>query len=348
MTPFEAPDFDAHESVHFFADAKTGLRALIAIHSTVLGPAAGGCRYLTYPSYAAALTDALRLSRGMSFKNALAGLPLGGGKAVIIKTAEPMSAGRLQAFGRAVDSLNGRYVTAEDVGTSVSDMMAIANATRHVSGIASVGSVAGGNPAPKTAIGVFLGLREGWRYLTGSTDLRGVRVAVQGLGGVGYALCQALYAAGAKLLVADTQPARVQQAQRDFAAVGLAPERILFEPADILAPCALGSVLDAQTIPRLSVRLIAGGANNQLSTAEAGEMLKQRGILYAPDFVVNAGGIICVASEYLGQGSDADVMARIERIPLTLREIFARAAAQSMATDQVAEEMARQLLARSA
>jgi len=347
MTPFDLPDFDQHESVHFFHDAATGLEAIIALHDTALGPAAGGCRYWRYASRSAALTDALRLSRGMSYKNALAGLPFGGGKAVILEQqGRPRSSELFEAFGRAVNSLGGAYITAEDVGTTVADMRVIASQTRFVTGVASSAGVAGGDPSPKTAYGVFLGLREGWRHVSGSEDLRKVRVAVQGLGGVGYHLCRRLHAAGAQLFVSDLQANRLERAQREFGAVVLAPELALFADVDILAPCALGAVLCDATIPQVSARLIAGGANNQLATARDGAALHERGILYAPDYVINAGGIICVACEYLGQGSEEEVQERIQRIPGTLNEIFERAARTDLATDLVADSMAQERLAR--
>lgn len=347
MTPFDLPDFDQHESVHFFHDAATGLEAIIAVHDTTLGPAAGGCRYWRYPSRAAALTDVLRLSRGMSYKNALAGLPFGGGKAVILEQpAPPRSSALFEAFGRAVDSLGGAYITAEDVGTTVADMRAIASQTRFVTGVASSAGVAGGDPSPKTAYGVFLGLREGWCHVSGSEDLRKVRVAVQGLGGVGHHLCRLLHEAGAQLFVSDLRAERVERAQSEFGAITLAPELALFADVDILAPCALGAVLCDATIPQISARLVAGGANNQLATSEDGAALRERGILYAPDYVINAGGIICVASEYLGQGSEEEVLERIGRIPETLNEVFERAALTGLATNLIADRMAQERIAR--
>jgi leucine dehydrogenase len=343
MTPFDLADFDAHEAVHFFSDAGTGLEAIIAIHSTALGPAAGGCRYWTYQSRGAALIDVLRLSRGMSYKNAMTGLPFGGGKAVVLKHSGQRSQGLFAALGRAVDSLGGCYITAEDVGTSVADMQAVAGATRYVSGLASAKDVAGGSPSPKTAYGVFVSLQEGWRFLTG-TGIAGTRVAVQGLGGVGYDLCRCLHQAGAQLFVCDLNPDRVQRAQCEFGAAAVSTDVILSADVDILAPCAMGAILNAGTIAKISARLIVGGANNQLATVEDGERLRQAGILYAPDYIVNAGGIICAASEYLGDGSEVEVMARIGQIPATLRTIFEQAAAQSLPTNVIADRMAQERL----
>lgn len=347
MTPFESPHFAAHESVHCFADPATGLRALIAVHSTARGPAVGGCRFWSYASSEAALTDALRLSRGMSYKNALAGLPLGGGKAVVLKPAGEFDRAALfAAFGRAVDTLGGRYVTAEDVGTTVADMHSIATATRHVGGLAGHGNVAGGDPSPSTAWGVFLGLREAWSHVRGggAVDLAGVRVAVQGLGGVGFHLCRHLHAAGARLLVSDLDAARVGRAVAEFDATAVAPADILAADADIFSPCALGAVLDAASIPTLRAALVAGAANNQLATAADGERLRQRGILYAPDYVINAGGIIRVACEYLRQGSESEVRAHIARIPATLRTVLEQAARESLPTHVVADRLAERAL----
>lgn len=349
MGPFENSAWDGHESVHVFRDERAGLKAIIALHSTALGPAAGGCRYWQYASSDDALTDALRLSRGMSFKNALAGLPLGGGKAVLMRDPiETLRPERFAAFGRAVDSLAGRYITAEDVGTRVADMQAVANVTAFVSGLAGTTRRAGGDPSPKTALGTFLAIRDAWAYVSAGAGLRGVRVAVQGIGGVGYALCKLLHAAGASLVVADPDAQRTTRAQFEFAADVVAIDSILAEQVDILAPCALGGVFNVNTIPTLQARLICGAANNQLATAADGSRLRERGILYAPDYVVNAGGIISVAFEYLRSGSEQDVIARIERIPHTLRRVFDEAADTSAPTSDVADRLAQSRIDASA
>jgi leucine dehydrogenase len=349
MRHVQSPGLDDHEAVHAFTDPATGLDALIALHDTTLGPAAGGCRFRTYASHEAALTDVLRLSRGMSYKNALAGLPLGGGKAVLRRPAGSFDRTALfEAFGRAVDSLGGRYVTAEDVGTTVADMRAVARATRYVGGLAAAHGRAGGDPSPKTALGVFLALRAAWQHATGSDDLTGVRVAVQGVGGVGGHLLTHLHAAGARLFVADVNPAKIADAVEAFGAIAVPAEMILSVDVDILAPCALGGVLDATTIPRLTARVVAGGANNQLATREDGERLAARGIVYAPDYVVNAGGIISVAGEYLATWSEADVQRRIERIPDTLRRVLEEAQRTGAATSDVADRLAREHIAAAA
>jgi leucine dehydrogenase len=342
---FDAPDFDAHEGVHWFADPATGLHAIIAVHSTHLGPAAGGVRHWTYANDEAALTDALRLSRGMSYKNAMAGLPLGGGKAVVLKDA-PKTEALLEAFGGAIDSLGGRYVTAEDVGMSDQDMTVISRRTRHVSGLPVHHSAAGGNPGPSTAEGVFLGVRAAVRHKLGHSDLSRVHVAIQGLGSVGYGLAQRLAAVGATLTVADIDPARTARAATDLNARVVPIDAILGVSADVLSPCALGAILDERTIAALDVAIVAGAANNQLATPDDGARVAARGILYAPDYVINAGGIINVAAEYLGQGNAASVTAAIAKIEGRLADIFATADASGQPTDAVADAMARKLIGR--
>jgi leucine dehydrogenase len=342
---FDAPDFDAHEGVHWFCDRATGLHAIIAVHSTHLGPAAGGCRFWDYPNDGAALTDALRLSRGMSYKNAMAGLPLGGGKAVILKRDHKDEA-LLEAFGAAIESLSGKYVTAEDVGMTDHDMAVIARKTLHVSGLPVSGTAAGGNPGPSTAEGVFLGIRAAIRHKLGRDSFAGVHVAIQGLGSVGMALAERLHAAGAKLTVADIHPDRTARAARDFGATVADIRAILATNADVLSPCALGAVLNEASIAALDVPIVAGAANNQLATPADGARVQARGILYAPDYVINAGGIINVAAEYLGAGDAASVSAAIARIEPRLADIFAEADAKRQSTDAIADAMARQLIGR--
>ena len=342
---FDAADFDAHESVHFATDQASGLQAIIAVHSTHLGPAAGGCRWWTYADDAAALTDALRLSRGMSYKNAMAGLPMGGGKAVILKRG-PKTEALLTAFGRVIDGLGGRYVTAEDVGMSDADMTVIARTTRHVSGLPVAGGQAGGNPGPSTAQGVFVGMRAAIRHQLGKAGFTGVHVAIQGLGSVGYALAERLAAAGARLTVADVDGARAARAAADLGATAVGIEEIVAVDADVFSPNALGAVLTETSIAGLRVPVVAGAANNQLATPADGSRLRARGILYAPDYVINAGGIINVVAEYLGDGDAATVAARIAGIEPRLTEIFAAADAQGLPTDAVADAMARRLIGR--
>jgi leucine dehydrogenase len=344
---FEMREFDGHELVAFGHNAAIGLRAIIALHSTVLGPAAGGCRIWPYASTQEAVADVLRLSRGMSYKNAMAGIPFGGGKAVIIGQARKVKTpALLEAFGRFVDSFGGRYITAEDVGTTMADMEQVARVTRHVSGLGSAPGRAGGDPGPKTALGVYLGIKAAVRFRLGRTDLEGVTVAVQGVGGVGYHLCRLLAAEGAPLFVADVRPAAVQRAVEEFRARAVAVEEVLALDVDVLAPCALGSVLNAQSIPQLRACIIAGAANNQLAQGQDGASLQAAGILYAPDYVINAGGIVSVSHEYRGGATEAQVIADIHAIPARLTEIFERARRENRATGAVADEMARERLGR--
>ena len=347
MEIFDLREFDAHELVVFGHDAPSGLRAIIAIHSTTLGPAAGGCRMWPYASTAEAVADVLRLSRGMSYKNALAGLKFGGGKAVIIGDARKGKTPELfEAFGRFVDSLGGRYVTAEDVGTTTHDMTQVARGTRYVAGLGAAPGEAGGDPGPKTALGVFLGLKAAVKFRLGRADLTDVSVAVQGAGGVGYHLCGMLAAEGARLSVADVRPVALQRVCDEFKARAVAVEEVLFEDVDVLSPCALGAVLSAQSIPRLRARVIAGAANNQLAQGQDGAALPAAGILYAPDYVINAGGIISVSREYHGGASEAQVIADIHGIPARLTEIFERARRENRTTNAVADELARERLGR--
>ncbi len=344
---FDAADYDAHEAVHFAHDAATGLRAIIAVHSTHLGPAAGGCRWWTYVDDRAALTDALRLSRGMSYKNAMAGLPMGGGKGVILKSDHaPKTEALLEAFGSAIDSLGGRYVTAEDVGMSDADMTVIARRTRHVSGLPVPGGAAGGNPGPSTAEGVFVGMRAAVAHKLGRSDFRGVHVAIQGLGSVGGALAEKLAVAGAVLTLADIDAARARAYAARLGGTAVAVDAISSVAADVFSPNALGAGLDAATIAGLQVAVVAGAANNQLATPDDGARLAARGILYAPDYVINAGGIINVVAEYLGQGDAASVARAIAAIEGRLADIFVEADRSGRPTDAVADAMARALIGR--
>lgn len=348
MAVFNADDFDAHEGVHFFADRATGLNAIIAIHSTHLGPAGGGCRYWSYAREADAVTDALRLSRGMSYKNAMAGLAMGGGKAVILRDdATAKSDAMLEAFGAMIESLGGRYVTAEDVGMTDVDMTVIARRTRHVSGLPVATGAAGGNPGPSTARGVYLGMRAAVRHKLGRERFEGLHVAIQGVGSVGGALARMLAAEGARLTLADVDEARAGALAAELGARHVGSDSILTTSADVLAPCALGAIFNETSIAALDVAIVAGAANNQLATPADGQRLFDRGILYAPDYVINAGGIINVAAEYLGDG-DADTVARrIEAIEPRLEAIFKDSAQTRRPTDVVADAMARKLIGRA-
>ena len=343
---FDHPDYDGHEKVMMVEDAATGLRAIIAVHSTALGSAAGGCRLWTYASPSDALTDALRLSRGMSYKNAMANLPMGGGKAVILGPVAVDSREALfEAFGRAVNGLNGAYITAEDVGVSVSDMQVIARQTRFVSGISAAAGKSGGDPSPFTARGVRVGIESAVRARLNRPELAGLSIAVQGLGHVGMYLCQELYEHGANLVVADIDPARVAEAQARFGAVGVAIDDILTQPVDVVAPCAMGGTITEYAARYIRASIVAGAANNQLLTAEAGRILDERGVLYAPDYVINAGGIIMVNGEISGDNDAELIRAKVDAIGPRLDSIFARAKSENVITNEVADSMARDKLA---
>jgi len=346
---FNHPEFDHHDSIHCFEDPASGLRAIIAIHSTALGPAAGGCRRWTYASDDAALTDVLRLSRGMTYKNAVAGLPFGGGKAVILASERaPKSRALFEAFGRAVDSLQGRYITAEDVGISVDDMRIVRGATPFVSGLPQDGTGAGGDPSPWTALGVFHGIEAAVAARLGKDSLAGVSVAVQGIGHVGIYLCRLLHDAGASLLVADVDGDKLKSLAEELPAEVVSPSDILFCDADVLAPCALGNVLNSETIPRIRAKVVAGAANNQLAAAEDGARLTARGILYAPDYVINAGGVISVTCEYLGDVDEAGVTDLVAQIGPRLAGIFEEAARTGEPTNVIADRQARKIIANAA
>ncbi|GHE05024.1 amino acid dehydrogenase [Defluviimonas sp. 20V17] len=338
----------SHEKVLRVEEPALGLTGFIAVHSTALGPAAGGLRMRPYADEAAALTDALRLSRGMTYKNAAAGLPLGGGKAVILGDPATKTPQMLEAFGRAIDTLEGRYWTAEDMGMSPADMAHVAAGTAYVAGLPD-GEFASGDPSPITARGIFNAIRVTARHRLGTDDLSGRRVALQGLGHVGAYLAQMLHEAGARLVVTDMDPARVAQAVADFGAEAVPPEAILAVEADILAPCAVGAVLNESTIPALRVAAVAGGANNQLATPEDAARLQARGILYAPDFVANAGGIINVATEILRIADrETFVAEKLAAAEATLERILASAARSGRSPADLAEEIVDGLLARRA
>lgn len=346
MGVFDHAEFDNHESVHYFRDEASGLKAIIAVHSTALGPGAGGTRRWTYENDADALTDVLRLSRGMTYKNAVAGLKFGGGKAVILANDNaPKSPDLFRAFGRAVDSLGGRYITAEDVGCSVDDMRYVREETSFVSGLPHDEGVAGGDPSPWTAIGCFEGILAAVEARLDTDSVKGLRVAVQGVGHVGLHLCRLLHEAGAELVVSDVDRANLKLVADEMPVSVLPPGELLFADVDVLAPCALGNILTSVTIPRIRASIIAGAANNQLATAEDGARLAERNILYAPDYVINAGGIISVAGEYYGECSEEQVRSDVGRIKERLRDIFDEAKSSGRPTNEIADELARNLVA---
>jgi leucine dehydrogenase len=327
------------ESLHFAQDPQTGLKAIIAIHNSCLGPALGGCRYLSYDDEQSAIEDALRLAKGMSYKAALAGVAHGGGKAVIIRPAHVENRGALfEAFGRFIETLNGHYITAMDSGTSSADMDCIAQHTQHVTS-----TTAEGDPSPHTAMGVFAGIRATAMARLGGDNLEGLRVAIQGLGHVGYALAEQLHAAGAELLVSDLDMGRVQLAVEQLGAHPVTSEALLTTPCDILAPCGLGGVLNSETAGQLRCSAVAGAANNQLASSDVADTLQARGILYAPDYVINAGGLIYVALRHRGESLLA-ITNHLSQISRRLTEIYAHAQADKRPPSRVADVMAERLL----
>ncbi|RDV25127.1 Glu/Leu/Phe/Val dehydrogenase [Alteromonas aestuariivivens] len=344
MSVFDHPEFDNHEHVAFYHDEKAGLSAIIAVHNTNLGPALGGCRMWPYVNSSEALNDVLRLSKGMTYKAAMANLALGGGKSVIIgdprrdKTPEMMA-----AMGKFVDSLGGKYFTAEDSGIAVSDLQQMAEHSQYIAGVKAqyhyAGETADGNPAPSTAYGVFVGLRAAVEHAL-RTDLKGVRVAIQGMGHVGYRLAKHLHHAGAELVVTDIYREGVERAVAEFGAIAVDPADIYATDVDVIAPCALGATINDETLPTIRAKVVAGAANNQLAREEMGDLLRHHGILYAPDYVINAGGVIDIYHQRIGNSSNQALREHIERIGETLREIFVRSEQANMATNRIANQIA--------
>jgi leucine dehydrogenase len=346
---FDELDRRGHEGLWFASDPVTGMRAIIAIHSTVLGPALGGTRILPYRSTDEALIDVLRLSRGMTYKAAAAGLPLGGGKAVII--ADPATAKTpelLRSYGRAVESLGGTYITAEDVGSTVPDMEIVASQTRHVTGL-SIESGGSGDPSPATAHGVMAAMQAAAEFLWGSADLDGRSVAIQGVGKVGSELARLLAATGCRLTVADTNSKSVERVAAATGAQTVSIDAILYQECDLLAPCALGAVLDSTTIPRLRCTAVVGSANNMLLGPDDAGRLEAAGITYVPDFVANGGGIINIAEEFHPDGYSWDrAVVAVERIHDTALEILTSARTAGTNTLQAAEALAESRLSAAA
>ena len=347
MGVFSAVDFDHHETVAYFDDKRSGLKSIIAVHSTALGAACGGCRMYPYADENAALTDVLRLSRGMSYKSAIADLPLGGGKAVILSDpAKDKSEAMLTAFAEAVNALGGRYITAMDVGMTPADLPVIARTTRHVAGYDQAGKT-GGDSAPLTALGVYLGLKAAVKHRLKTDSVQGLRIAIQGVGKVGMKLAEKLHADGARLIVADLNEKSVARAVESFGAVPAGVNEIVTAECDVLSPNALGAVINDQTILQLKARVVAGAANNQLARDADGKTLKDRGVLYAPDYVINGGGIICVAGQLFNWSND-EIERRVRTIPATLAAIFARADADGEPTNVIADRMAEARIAEGA
>ncbi len=347
VAPWDLPDFEDHEGVHLFRDTLSGLTAIIAIHSTHLGPAGGGTRFWHYADNVAAMSDVLRLSRGMSYKNAMAGLAMGGGKGVILAgSARVKSPELVAAFAHAIDSLGGRYVTAQDVGMSAQDMIEIGKVTPHVSGLPPRVGGAGGDPGPSTSFGVFLGVKAAARRALGTENLDGVHVAIQGVGSVGGGLARQLAAAGATLTLADIDEVHAQTLADELGVNHCSASEIMSTEADIFSPCALGAILNPETISALQVKAVAGGANNQLARPDDADALYAREILYAPDYVINAGGIINVALQYLDDADASAVVEKISEIPRRLDMIWNESAASGRTPSQIADAMARQLIGR--
>lgn len=350
MNFFTHPEFDHHQAVHFCHDEASGLKAIIAVHNSNLGPALGGCRMWPYASDEEALRDVLRLSKGMTYKSALANLPLGGGKSVIIgDPRQHKTEALLRAMGRFLEQLGGHYIAAEDSGTGVQDLKVMALETNHVAGVISrpglLGGTGTGDPSPATAYGTFVGLQAAVRHKLGRDNLDGLRVAIQGIGNVGYRLARHLHEAGAKLWVSDIYPEQLQRARDELGAIVVDSNEIIDLDVDVFAPCALGAVINDDTIDRLKAPIVAGAANNQLAEQRHGQALAERGVLYAPDFVINAGGIIDVC--YERQGYDAGrVRAHVEGIGTTLSEIFERADRDQQTTSLIANQLAEERFRR--
>jgi len=337
---FDLPDFDNHEQVVFCSDDESGLKAIIAVHSTKLGAAVGGCRMWNYASDEEALVDVLRLSKGMTYKNAMAGLTMGGGKSVIIGDASKIKSDELfKAFGRALNGLNGRYISAEDVNITTGDIAVVNTETAFVAGTEGKS----GNPAPFTALGTFLGIKAAVKHKLKTDDLTGLRVAIQGLGSVGYYLCEHLHNAGAKLVVTDLNQQALDKVANEFGAEVVGLNEIYDQNVDIYAPCALGATINDSTIDRIKAKIVAGCANNQLAEPRHDQALVERGILYAPDYVINAGGIINVSFE--DDYCEEKATKKVEEIYDTLIDVFNKAEQENKPTGQMADEMAREIIA---
>ncbi len=324
--------------LHFKVDPETGMKAIVAIHNTKLGPALGGCRFIPYPDTMTAIYDAMRLARGMSYKAALVNLPLGGGKAVIIQPKQPYDRqAYLHQFGKFVQELGGRYITALDSGTQLSDMDVIAQHTPYVASLASHN----GDPSPSTAKGVLRGIQAAVEFKLGKDSLKDLHIAVQGLGHVGYLLCKFLHERGARLSVSDVVPVHVDRAVAEFGASSVSPENIDKIACDVFAPCALGAIINDTSIDQFQTSIIAGAANNQLAHTYHGKRLHEKGILYATDYVINAGGLIFAASKYF-QTPEELVNQQIDGIRSTLLEIFSRSQREDKPVSDIADTLAQE------
>ena len=344
MESRELPVDGWHKVVHF-TDENTGLNAIISVHDATLGPACGGCRIFPYENFEAGLEDVKNLSRGMTFKNALGGIPFGGGKAVIIADAKKDKTPELlRSFGEAVASLDGLYYTAEDSGVTEADMQTIRSVTKFAAGIDAGG--VGGNPSPFTSRGVWRGVQAAARHKLGASSLKDVRVSILGVGAVGMELARLIHEEGGKLVVADVNEAAVKEACDRFGAVAVAPEDAIAADVDVFSPCALGGSINAGSIDRLKAKIVAGAANNQLKTKDMDQKLFDRGVLYAPDYVINAAGVISVGLEILGTWTEDGLSKRIDKIDDTLTNIFKRADEDKRPTGAIADVMALEVIAR--
>lgn len=333
------------DKVVHFEDDEAGLNAIIAVHDATLGPGCGGCRIYPYPDFEAGLEDVKRLSRGMTFKNALGGIPFGGGKAVIFADPKKDKTEELiRAFARAVDHMDGLYYTAEDSGVTEHDIAVIQTVTKYAAGIGKDG--VGGNPSPFTARGVWRGMQAAARHHFGAASLEGLRVAILGVGAVGMELARLVREEGGELVVADVFAPALEKAKAEYDAKIVAPEEIVAADVDIFSPCALGGSINENTIDRLKAKVVAGAANNQLRTPSMDVALSERGVLYAPDYVINAAGVISVGLEILGQWTKDEMTTRIDKIGDTLTEIFKRAENDGRPTGAVADELALEVIAR--
>jgi len=337
MELFTRMDQEGFEQVVYCYDKRSNLKGIIVIHDTTLGPALGGTRMWNYASETEALEDALRLAKGMTYKNAAAGLNLGGGKAVIIgDPRKDKSEAMFRAFGRYVESLNGRYITAEDVGTSEQDMDYIHMETNHVTGTSSGGF---GDPSPITSLGIYRGMKAAAKFAFGSDDLSKRTVAVQGVGQVAYELCRYLHEEGANLIVTDINEQAVARAVNNFGAISVEPDDIYDADCDIYAPCALGGTINDNTLERLKAKVIAGSANNQLQEDKHGDKLHEKGIVYAPDYVINSGGVINVSEELRGYNRER-ALKKVNSIYSILETVFKISKKQNIPTSVAVDRMA--------
>ncbi|MDA8621456.1 amino acid dehydrogenase [Psychrosphaera sp.] len=342
MTVFSQPEFDNHEQVVFANDEATGLRAIIAVHNTNCGPAVGGCRFWNYDNDEDALIDVLRLSKGMTYKNALAGLNFGGGKAVIIGDPKKLKSEALfRAFGKKLNNLNGTYYSAEDVNITTTDIMQANKETDFVVGLEGKS----GNPAPFTAYGTYLGIKAAVKHKFNLDSLEGLTFSIQGLGSVGMYICKRLFEENAKLIVTDINQDSIDKAVSEYGAVAVGLDDIYSVDADVYVPCALGATINDKTIPQLKVKVVAGCANNQLQLPSHGTKLKDLGILYAPDYAINAGGIINIFFEQDPEGySESKANKKVEEIYDTLTQIFVRADKENKPTHEVADILAQEII----